>query len=446
MKYYNTDDVIYALATAWNKSALAVVRVSGAGCVAMLAPSFKCKDGLNSVNSNCVVFGHLRDSQNKPIDDCMVSVFKDGHGFTGEESLEISCHGGLETIKAILTHLQSIGMREAKRGEFTLRAFLHNKVDLTRAEAVNELINSRGNTGRALALSRLNGALYKKIVEIKNTVTDIMSTVEVQLDYAEDEISEDLDFPVNKLHEAVRMINTIGSTYNTGRLYSQGAKIVLAGSSNAGKSSLFNLFLKEERAIVSDIKGTTRDFIEASCNIEGIPVRLFDTAGFRESSDILEEEGIRRSHSLLEDADLIVYLVDATEPEIDENIVRDERCISVVNKVDASSYKHEGFLKLSVVNGEGFAELCSAISEKLKSDIEINGESDLVIENERQKKDLDRAAKALNDAEEHVKMELPLDIVTLDIQEALEALGEITGEVTTDDILDRIFENFCVGK
>lgn len=446
MNNYNTDDIIYALATAWNKSALAVIRISGNGCVKELAPFFKCKSGLEKVSSNSVVFGHLRDKDNKALDECMISVFKDGHGFTGEEAMEISCHGGLETIKSILAHLQSIGMRQAKRGEFTLRAFLHNKMDLTRAEAVNELINSRGKTGQTLALTRLNGALYKKISEIKDIVTDIMSTVEVQLDYAEDEISEDLDFPVKKLQQAVQMINTIGSTYNTGKLYSQGAKLVLAGPSNAGKSSLFNLFLKEERAIVSDIKGTTRDYIEAECSIDGIPVRLFDTAGFRESNDILEEEGIRRSQSLLEDADIVVYLVDATEPQIDESIVSDSRCIPVINKIDAAQMHRNGFVELSVATGDGFDSLCKAISAKLKSDIEITDDSSLVIENERQKENLERASKALNDANEHVKLELPLDIVTLDIQEALEALGEITGEVTTDDILDRIFANFCVGK
>lgn len=446
MTGYNTDDMIYALATAWSKSALAIIRVSGDGCIGVISKYFKCKGSLENAASNTVVYGRLSDKEGKLLDDCMISVFSDGHGFTGEQSLEISCHGGLETIKSILSFLQSIGMREARRGEFTLRAFLHNKMDLTRAEAVNELINSRGKTGKEMALNRLNGSLYRKICEIKSIVTDIMSIVEVQLDYAEDEISEDLSFPVAKLEKAVEMINTIGSTYNTGRLYSQGAKLVLAGSSNAGKSSLFNLFLKEERAIVSDIKGTTRDYLESTCNIDGIPVRLFDTAGFRESNDVLEEEGIRRSHSLLEDADIIVYLVDATEPDFDRAIIEDKRCISVINKIDVSDYSEDGFLKLSVLTGEGFPQLCSAISAKLKSDIEISGDDSLVIENERQKEDLSRAAKALNDAHEHVAMNLPLDIVTLDIQEALEALGEITGEVTTDDILDRIFENFCVGK
>lgn len=449
MKNYDTEDMIYALATAWNKSALAIVRVSGKGCIELLSGYFKCRKSLDSYKTNSVIFGHLYSEDGRLIDDCMISVFRNGHGFTGEDALEISCHGGLETVKAVLEHLHGLGMRQAKGGEFTLRAFLHGKMDLTQAEAVNELVNSRGSTSRTMALTRLNGALFRRISEIKDVVSDIMSIVEVQLDYAEDEISEDLTFPVDKLETAVNMISGISATYNTGRLYSQGAKVVLAGASNAGKSSLFNFFLKEERAIVSDIEGTTRDYLEASCTINGIPVRLFDTAGFRDSNDVLEEEGIRRSRNLVDDADLIIYLIDATEPNIDSKIIEDPRCITVLNKVDITDCEntnYNNYMKISVKEGTGFNALCKMIEEKLKKDNEVTSESNLVIESERQRLDLERAVVALKDAKEHLDSGLPLDIVTMDIQEALEALGEITGEVTTDDILDRIFSNFCVGK
>ena len=343
--------------------------------------------------------------------------------------------------------MEKLGFRQALAGEFTLRAFMHGKMDLTMAEAVNELINARGKSGQKMALNRLNGALFRRIDEIKAIVLDIMSIVEVQLDYSEGEIGEDLEFPMDKLDEAVSALRGIRDTYGTGRLFSQGARVVLAGPSNAGKSSLFNLFLKEERSIVSSTMGTTRDYIEAMCTIEGIPVRLYDTAGFRSLSESeIEEEGIRRSRSLMDAADVIIYMADATEATPDDPILSDPRCIAVLNKTDLLNVRRDGFINLSVTTGEGFAALCRALVSKLASDIAMPDDSALVIENERQKSDLQRAEKALLGAKSAAENDLPLDIVSMDIQEALQALGELTGEVTTDDILDRIFGSFCVGK
>ena len=441
MNSYNTEDTIYALATAWGKGAIAVIRVSGKGCIASFEPFFRSRKKLSEYKSSTAVFGNIKDT-----DQCVVTLYKDGHGYTGEEAFEISCHGGLETVKSILELLGKIGFRQAQRGEFTLRAFLHGKMDLTRAEAVNELINSQGKTGSLMALKRLNGALFDKIEEIKAEVSDILATIEVQLDYAEDEIGEDLTFPMAKLDLAIEMINRVIASYNTGRLYSQGAKVVLAGCTNAGKSSLFNYFLKEERAIVSATEGTTRDYIEEKCQIEGIPVKLYDTAGLRNSSDEIELEGMNRSHGLLESADVIVYLSDSSNPVVDSRIVSDPRCILVASKADISKGKTDGAIALSVKTGEGFNALCKAIAAKLRKDIVLNDDSSLVIENQRQREDLSRAAEALENARQHVLEDLPLDIVTLDIQDAVQALGEITGEVTTDDILNRIFAGFCVGK
>jgi tRNA modification GTPase len=275
-----------------------------------------------------------------------------------------------------------------------------------------------------------------------------MSIVEVQLDYSDDEIGEDLTFPSAKLDSAIRALRSIADSFGTGRLYSQGARIVLAGPSNAGKSSLFNYFLKEDRSIVSGTKGTTRDYIEAMCEIRGIPVRLYDTAGFRDLSESeIEEEGIRRSRSLLDAADLIVYLADSTDmTEIDESVVSDPRCIAVLNKADLADVRKDGFLNLSVVTGEGFDMLCDMIAGRLTADVNASDDSALVIESGRQKENILRAVQSLEAAKAAVKENLPLDLVSMDIQEALEALGELTGEVTTDDILDRIFGSFCVGK
>ena len=449
MDSYNTEDVIYALATAWARSAIAVVRASGAGCIERLAPAVGSRRDIRTLASNTAFYCNLTDpADGKPVDDIVLTVYRDGHGYTGEEAFEISCHGGLQVVRAVLGTLSSLGFRQALPGEFTLRAFLHGKMDLTRAEAVDELVKARGRTGRIMALNRLNGALFRQIDRIKDIVLDMMSIVEVQLDYSDDEIGENLDFPRGKLDAAARELEKLRDSYSTGRLFSQGARIVLAGPSNAGKSSLFNYFLKEERAIVSPQKGTTRDFIEAMCSVRGIPVRLYDTAGFRELSESeIEEEGIRRSRSLMDSADIIIYLADSSDfTAPDPKVLSDPRCIAVLNKTDLMDRDIEGYIRLSVTTGQGFDVLCDTIYDRLTADLEVSDDSALVIESTRQKENLDRASSALRRASDALDGHLPLDIVSMEIQEALEALGELTGEVTTDDILERIFGSFCVGK
>jgi tRNA modification GTPase len=454
MNSYDTDDMIFALATPWGKSAIAVVRASGAGCIKALKPVFSAYKKLEKCSSNYAVYGHLKDLDGQGIDDVVITAYKDGHGYTGEEAFEISCHGGLQVIKAVLALLPKLGFRKALPGEFTLRAFLHEKMDLTRAEAVEELIDSQGRTGQIMALNRLNGSLFNRIVQIKDLLLSIMSTVEVQLDYSEDEIGENLDFPMEDLNKALKALNKISISYKAGRLYSQGARVVLAGPSNAGKSSLFNFFLKEDRSIVSSTKGTTRDFIEAQCTIEGIPVRLYDTAGFRDAAQVnideVELEGMKRSRSLLEAADVIVYMreVDVQASTEDFEILQDPRTIIVESKHDLNPQRTspEGVISLSTVTGEGFEVLCQCITSLLFKDIPQTTDDALVIQSDRQKENLQRCIESLEAAKMALDIDLPLDIVSMDLQEALEALGELTGEVTTDDILDKIFGSFCVGK
>lgn len=480
VKSYDTNDIVYALATAWGKSAIAVVRVSGDGCIEALSKVFSNSRRLRASKTNTAVYGRLFDPMDcLPLDDVVVTVYRDGHGYTGEEALEVSCHGGLQVVRAVLSLMEGLGFRKALAGEFTLRAFLHGKMDLTKAEAVEELIDSKGRTGQTMALNRLNGSLFKAISSIKDILVGIMSTIEVQLDYSEDEIGEDLSFPFQELEKAMAAVDRIKATYNAGRLYSQGARVVLAGHTNAGKSSLFNYFLKEERSIVSSVEGTTRDFIEAQCTIDGIPVRLYDTAGFRDLSqktgdgdgdgqDGIEAQGMKRSRSLLEAADIILYMVgpdevssdgeanEALHETLDAELANDPRCILVYSKADLFQYPQDEPSKcsneeleavfVSVVTGEGFQDLCNEISRRLTRDVQVQGDDGLVIESERQKADLERCQNALDAAMMAAKHDVPLDIVSMDIQEAIEALGEITGEVTTDDILDRIFGTFCVGK
>jgi len=435
MGAYRTDDIIFALATPWGTGALAVIRLSGDTCIQALSPYFRSRTPLTEAKSGTAVYGNLAD-----LDRCVITVYRDGHGYTGEEALEISCHGGLQTVKAILEFLQRIGFRQAGRGEFTLRAFMHGKMDLTRSEAVAELIDSRTQKSRNASLQRLDGNLQRLISTLRKEVLEIMATVEVQLDYAEDETEPDLGYPVEETKEVLEQIDRLRRTYSTGKLYSEGARIVLAGPVNAGKSSLFNYMLNEERAIVSPVEGTTRDFIEGQCSIHGIPVRLYDTAGLRESSDVIEEEGIRRSRSLLDAADLILFLAE-TEKDLDPEITKRSNCIVVFTKTDLTGTKG-----ISIVTGHGLEELYSLIEQKLSEGVPALDEGELVIQSSRQKDCLDRAYDALTAALEHNNLGLGLDIVAVDVKEALDALGEITGEVTTDDILDSIFSRFCVGK
>lgn len=444
-------DVIFALATPWGTGALAVIRLSGDACIQTLSPYFKSKTPLTEAENGRAVYGDLAG-----LDRCILTVYRDGHGYTGEEAVEISCHGGIQTVKSILEFLQKLGFRQAGRGEFTLRAFMHGKMDLTRSEAVAELIDSKTQRTRNASLQRLDGNLQKLITHLRKDVLEIMATVEVQLDYAEDETEPDLGFPEEETRKVLEQIDRLRRTYSAGKLYSEGARIVLAGPVNAGKSSLFNYMLNEERAIVSPVEGTTRDFIEGQCSIHGIPVRLYDTAGLRESSDVVEEEGIRRSRSLLDAADLILYLAES-DKDMDTEVTKRPNCITVFTKDDlregATGTRDNrgtqgitGHYFISVVNGEGLEELYLAIEQKLSEGIPAVDEGELVIQSSRQKNCLDRAYQALTSALEHNGLGLGLDIVAVDVKEALDALGEITGEVTTDDILDSIFSRFCVGK
>lgn len=451
---YDTKDIIYALATPWGNSAIAVIRISGEGSIGLLSKAFSRPEALIKAKSHSVVHGKLVDSHsNRTIDEALISVFASGRGYTGEEGAEISIHGNMIGIQEVLALLGEIGMRPAAPGEFTFRAFMHGKMDLTRSEAVRELIDSRTSTARALALDRLEGALYQRIESIKQKVLEVVSIVELQLDYAEDEISQDTSFPFDTIEQALSAVRELLGAYSIGKLYAKGARLVIAGSTNAGKSSLFNLLLKQERSIVSDVHGTTRDFIEAEIQIEGIPVRLYDTAGLRESTeDSIEREGIHRTNHLVEQADLIVLMLDGTDAQHARESIRllmaDPRCIVVWNKADVAAREHapQGSIAISAKTGTGIKALLHEIVRRLTDSTQKIEGAAVVIESQRQYDALLQAQKALEAAVQFARKEVPLDIVAVELDEALEALGTLTGEVVSEDILERIFSNFCVGK
>ena len=281
-------------------------------------------------------------------------AYAHGHGYTSEEAFEVICHGSIAVISRLSGLLEDIGFRKAEKGEFTYRAFLHGRMDLTEAEAVEEIVSSRSDRARADALSRLSGSLRAAAGEIRETLLDILASLEVQLDYGEDEIPEDWEFPEEEIGQVIVRLESIASTFSSSRLYSHGALVVLAGRANAGKSSLYNALLKEDRSIVSPEEGTTRDYIETDAMIEGIPVRLVDTAGLREAGGAVEAEGIRRTEGMMRDADLIVYVLDGDE---DDAAVPDGALI-VRSKRDLTGIG-EG-LSFSSVTGEGLPEVVAA--------------------------------------------------------------------------------------
>ena len=440
MTSYNVDEPIYAVATAYAPSALAVIRLSGKNTIEMLSRAFSSPSRLNKAGSKTLVHGYILDDDNVRIDEVVLAVYREGSGYTGEEALEISCHGSLVVLRRLFSRLEQLGFRRAEKGEFTFRAFMHGRMDLTQAEAVEEIIRSKSEVSQEKALDRLSGKLRDSLSAIKTRLVDILASLEVQLDYAEDEIIDEWVFPEAEVSSIIASLKALSSTYGASRIYREGAKVVLAGAANAGKSSLFNLLVKEDRAIVSPVPGTTRDFIETWIDLDGIPVRLFDTAGLRSSDDVVESEGIRRSEALMDDADLIIYLVDPDDALLPEDIDR-ERTLVVYSKRDKRRMADD--LSISSVTGEGVSELIGQVKERLMG-LSPQEEGGLSIDSERQYSYLLSCIDALESAER--SKDAPVDIMAMFFQSALESLGYITGEVTTEDLLDTLFSKFCLGK
>ena len=448
---YNTDDPIAALATPWSASALAVVRTSGPDSIEKIATVFSRPDELIRAAGNTVLHGTLLGKDGSVIDEVIVAVYRAPRSYTGQDSVEVICHGSLPGIEAVIELLRSIGFRDAAPGEFTLRAFLSGKMDLTKAEAVREIIESKSRKAHVLAFHRLSGAIEKRINAVKSKLLDMMSIIELQLDYPEDEIEESATLNPKDIESLRGDLHELAASYKTGRIYQEGVRVAIAGRTNAGKSSLFNLFLRQDRSIVSEIHGTTRDYVESWISLAGIPVSLIDTAGLRESEDLLESEGIRRSHAIIENAEQVIYLVDSREgvSSYDKNFLYGpdfgSRCIPVWNKIDISKEScPQGFLPLSCVSGQGFENLEIALIDRIQG--KDTGVFEAIVDSARQKELLDRCIAALDHVLAGIASGVPVDAIASDFHEALQALGEITGEVTTVDILEQIFSRFCVGK
>ncbi len=449
---HDTAEPIAALATPWGESALAVIRTSGDDCVTLFAEVFSRPESLRKAAGFTMHFGYIIDPDTGvAVDQVTAAVYRAPKSYTGQESVEVFCHGSLPGIQNILKLLRKHGFRDAAPGEFTLRAFLNGKMDLSQAEAVAEIVDAKSYDAHALALSRLSGGVYRRIDSIKEKLLNYMSSVEVQLDYPDDEIGGDTLLSPAPVVEVREELQVLIDSYAVGKLYREGIAVVLAGGTNAGKSSLFNLFLREDRSIVSDIDGTTRDYIESWITVGGIPVKLFDTAGLREAQHPLEREGIKRSSKIISGAAVVLYVIDgekglSAEDEKQRVLYgNDRRYIFLWNKIDGNALNTPSWaLPVSAVTGEGFPGLEKILSER------INGEgmpsTSVVIDSQRQYELLVRAYHSLGEVETGMRQGVSLDGVAVDLKDALDALGEITGEVTSGDILETIFSGFCVGK
>ena len=457
------QDSIAALATPWGESALAVIRVSGMHSLELLDPLFQpaAAGSLSAARGHTVHHGAIvvngEEGEVEIVDDVLVSVYRGPRSFTGEDGAEISCHGSPVIVRRLLGLLTEAGFRFAGPGEFTLRAFLNRKLDLTQAEAVNEVVRAKTDRARAIALNRLSGAIEQKITQIKQAVLRLSAAVEVGLDYPEEEI--EAGDPADAEAEASlceEELERLLSSYRIGKLYQEGISVVVAGRTNSGKSTLFNRMLREDRAIVSEVHGTTRDYLEAVVTIEGVPIKLYDTAGYREGVDSIEAEGMRRTDSIVANSDLVLYLVDAGEglTRQDEEFLKPRdragRTIPIWNKIDAGGRGHtrvpSGFVAISAKEGSGLEALSRRIIEAVLDGAGMVDSGEPIIDSLRQKRLLERARTGIQDFRRGLKEAQPLDVLAVDLKEVLDALGEITGEVTSQDILNQIFASFCVGK
>ena len=454
---YTLDDEIAAIATALAPAALGIVRTSGARSIELISRFFSRPNALLQSQGHTLVYGWIHDEGIK-IDEVVLCVYRAPKSNTGENAVEIICHGGPGVVKAIYRLCIKNGFRAAERGEFTFRSFIHGKADLTRAEAVREIIDSKTDAARQKAAGRLSGNVFREIETIKTDLMAALAALEVGIEYPEDEETIADSFDEAILKKPLSALQLLAASWQTEKIYQAGVRLVLAGKTNAGKSSLFNALLKEDRAIVSDIHGTTRDWLEAELDFKGIPVHIFDTAGLRATENTIEAIGVQRSVELASAADIVLYLTDGTKPPAEEDSAFIERntvpLIIVQTKADkgqmeplSAALQRYPAVRLSSKTGVGIDVLIDAVVALVTADTALPmQDAGVSLGTERQKEAVTAALEAARHALEAGRSGYPLDAVIQDVEEAVHALGSVTGEVRSDDILDKIFSGFCVGK
>ena len=463
----NDQTVICAIATAPGMGAIAVIRLSGKGCIEIcdrifVSPSHK---KLVDVLPNTIHFGKIVNKE-ELIDEVLISVFHAPHSFTGEDSIEISCHGSVYIQQRILQLLISSGARLAAPGEFTQRAFLNGKMDLSQAEAVADLIASSSAAAHKMALSQMRGGFSDELMKLRMELLHITSLLELELDFSEEDVEFADRSELRNIAVGIdTLISRLCASFSLGNVIKNGIPVAIVGNTNVGKSTLLNALLKEDRAIVSDIEGTTRDVIEDTINLQGITFRFIDTAGIRHTDDRVENMGIERTFSKIEQARIVLFLIDATKnteqffpyyTRVKEHLGSDARLLILLNKTDQTDSADMILSQItSLSSGEKILPIAAKtgynihhLVDELVSTINLNAlhSGDVIVSNARHYEALSHARLAIERVIAGLDSHLSGEFVSQDIRECLHYLGEITGQITTDEVLGNIFKNFCIGK
>lgn len=457
LDYSSNEDTIVALATPNGIGAIAIIRLSGKDAIRISKKVFSGKD-LEKQASHTIHFGTIKDGD-KVIDEVLASIFVAPRSFTKENVVEFSCHGSQYIIKQIIQVLLKKGARLARAGEFTKRAFLNGQFDLAQAEAVADLIASDSEVSHQAALKQMRGGFSMEIKQLREKLIHFASMIELELDFVEEDVEfasrKDLEELINQL---LKVINRLIESFDLGNVIKNGVPTVIAGKPNTGKSTLLNALLNEERAIVSDIAGTTRDLIEDEINLGGINFRFIDTAGIRETTDKIEAIGVARTHARMKEASLILYMFDLSTEDIEEikNDIQKLKAlkipfIKIGNKIDQASpillLQLEAIPDILMISADKKENL-EALKDKILETINLNSfkTGNTIVTNARHYQSLIQTRQSLEDVLTGLSREITNDFLALDIRHALHHLGEITGEITNEDLLDNIFSKFCIGK
>ena len=455
-------DTICGIATSLGEGGISIIRVSGDKALEITDKVFVGKNAQSIIDMKTYTmrYGHICEIGTKNIiDEVIISFMKGPKSFTAEDVVEVNCHGGIVSTNKVLEEIIKAGARLAEPGEYTKRAFLNGRIDLSQAEAVMDIIRAKTDLSMKSAVMQHEGALSKEINKLRQYMLDTLALIEYSVDFTEDDEEEDPTIAPrvqDQLKEAIFDIETLLKEADEGRIIRDGLNMVIVGKPNVGKSSMLNTLLKENRAIVTDVPGTTRDIIEEYLNIDGIPIRIIDTAGIREAKDVVEQIGIERSKEKLNQADIVLLMIDSSRPLDEEDMqiieaVKDRKTIVVKNKCDLEVKINEEDLKdfndiilSSTKTGYGIEELKNIIKEIFFNG-EVSSES-LIISNNRHKQALYRALENCNEALKRVQLNEYLDLISIYVTSALRALGEITGAELEEDLINKIFSEFCVGK
>jgi len=460
---YTIDDTIAAISTPLGNSGISIIRISGERTFEIIEKIFKpAKASNRGEKTYTIKYGYIVDPlKNQKIDEVLVSFFVKPNTYTRENIAEINCHGGLIIAKEVMETVINNGARLAEPGEFTMRAFINGRVDLPQAEAVIDLINSKTTTARKASLKQLEGKLSGKIKEIRSNLVDVITDIEAAIDFPEYDIEEVSRKNIEeRLRYCIVEIEKLSKTYFQGKILKEGIEVAIIGRPNVGKSSLLNALAKKEKAIITDIPGTTRDVIEEFLEIGGIAVKILDTAGLRETTDKIEIAGIEKSKQAIESAELVLFMFDGSEEINNEDkkiieIIKDKKTIAIINKTDLELklsleeveelLPHRRIIKISAMNEKGLGKIEEEIKELVFSN-EINYDNEILITNLRHKRLIDEAKSSLEEAVKLVSNSISIDIVSVVITEATNKIGEITGDTAGEEVIRNIFSKFCIGK